>query len=73
MQKYIVHASRNFTKTFPMIKTEGQIKTEDYGKSSCIVEISAEGKTLTVGNAEVRFYLPIEEMQKAMAEMREEG
>jgi hypothetical protein len=50
-----------------MIKTEGQIKTEDYGKSSCIVEISAEGKTLTVGNTEVRFYIPTEEMQKALA------
>lgn len=50
-----------------MIKAEGQIKTEDYGKSSCIVEISAEGKTLTVGNAEVRFYIPTEEMQKALA------
>lgn len=59
--------SQRNTKTFPMIKAEGQIKTEDYGKSSCIVEISAEGKTLTVGNAEVRFYIPTEEMQKALA------
>lgn len=59
--------SQRSTKTFPMIKAEGQIKTEDYGKSSCIVEISAEGKTLTVGNAEVRFYIPTEEMQKALA------
>lgn len=59
--------SQRNIKTFQMIKTEGKIKTEDYGKSSCIVEISAEGKTLTVGNAEVRFYIPTEEMQKALA------
>lgn len=63
--------SQRSTRTFQTIS--GQIKTPDFGRSSCLIEISAEGNILSIGNAEARFYLPIEEMQKAMAEMREEG
>ena len=48
----------------------GQIKTPDFGRSSCLIEISAEGNILSIGNAEARFYLPIEEMQKAMDKTR---
>ena len=48
----------------------GQIKTPDFGRSSCLIEISTEGNILSIGNAEARFYLPIEEMQKAMDKTR---
>lgn len=57
--------SQRSTRTFQTIN--GQIKTQDFGKSSCLIEISAEGNILSIGNAEVRFYIPTEEMQKALA------
>lgn len=60
--------SQKSTRTSQTIS--GQIKTPDFGRSSCLIEISTEGNILSIGNAEARFYLPIEEMQKAMDKTR---
>lgn len=48
-----------------MIKAEGKIKTPNYGKSNCLLEITTEGEEIVIKTAEVKLFIPVEAMRKA--------
>ena len=53
------------TRTYP--KINGEIKTQDFGKSSCVVEIGAEGDEIILKTAEVTLWIPKEKLYTIIA------
>lgn len=53
------------TRTFQ--KINGEIQLQDFGKSSCVVEISAEGDEIILKTAEVTLWIPKEKLYTIIA------